>query len=89
MTTARKTVSVAKLLHMANSFMSEPKSDRNQRIAIDTFISNILHETGNYRGFALKDGFDIPIYSAEAPYRHFYFPSGAIADEYDAIASAA
>jgi hypothetical protein len=89
MTAARKTVSVAKLLHMANTYLASEGSTRDERLAIDTFISGVLHETGNYRGFAMKEGAGIPTYSADAPIRHYYFPSGTIADEYDAFAAKA
>ena len=53
MTAARKTVSVAKLLHMANTYLASEGSNRDERLAIDIFISNVLMETGNYRGFAV------------------------------------
>lgn len=89
MTAARRTVSVAKLLHMANTYLASEGSNRDERLAIDIFISNVLMETGNYRGFAVKERADISPRSADAPIRHYYFPSGAIADEYDAIAAAA
>jgi hypothetical protein len=87
MPASKKTISVAKVLHMANTYMASSKSTRDERVAIDTFISGILHETGNYRGFAVKEKAEVPIYSDAAPYRHFYFPAGKIADEYDAIVS--
>lgn len=87
MAASRKTISVAKVLHMANTFMANPKSTRDERVAIDAFISGVLHETGNYRGFAVKEDAEVPIYSDAAPYRHFYFPSGTIVDEYDALSA--
>ena len=85
--TARKTASVAKMLHMANSYLASAGSDRDGRAAIANFIEGVLHDTGNYRGFSVKESPEIAPYSAEAPVRHFYFPSGAIAAEYDAIAA--
>ena len=85
MASAKKTVSVAKVLHMANSYLASSYSSREGRVAIDTFIAGVLHESGNYRGFAVKENADIPLYTDEAPYRHFYFPAGKIVDEYDEI----
>ena len=88
MPASKKTASVAKLLHMANTYLASPDSSRDARVAIAGFIEGVLHETGNYRGFAVKEGAEIPIYSKDSPHRHFYFPAGKIADEYNEIKSA-
>ena len=87
MPASKKTASVASLLHMANTYLASSGSNRDGRVAIANFIEGVLHETGNYRGFALREGANIPVYTDEAPYRHFYFPAGKIAEEYDAIAN--
>lgn len=87
MPASKKTASVAKLLYMANSYLASSGSDRAGRVAIANFIEGVLHDTGNYRGFAVKEGAEIPIYRDDSPHRHFYFPAGKIADEYAAIVS--
>ena len=86
MPASKKTASVAKLLNMANTYLASAGSSREGRVAIANFIEGVLHDTGNYRGFAVREGAEIPVYTDEAPYRHFYFPAGKIADEYDALA---
>jgi len=87
MSASKKTASVAKLLHMANSYLASSGTSREGRVAIAHFIEGVLHDTGNYRGFAVKEKAEIPIYGDDSPYRHFYFPAGKIAEEYAAIAS--
>ena len=60
------------------------------RKAIDAMISGILHETGNYRGFAINESPEIPeipVYSDDAPVRHTYFVSEKIVDDYWNIAA--
>lgn len=80
MPAARKTMSVAKLLHMANTYMSSETSTLEGRKAIDSMISFILMETGNYRGFSILEQPEVPVY--EGPCRHNYFVSSKIVDEY-------
>jgi len=87
MPASKKTVSVAKVLKMANMYFASAESTREGRVAMDAFICGVLQESGNYRGFAVKEKADVPLYRDDAPYRHFYFPSGKIAEEYDALTS--
>ena len=82
MPAAKKTMSVAKLLHMANTYLSDENTSVEGRKAIDAMISGILHETGNYRGFAINESPEIHVYSDDAPVRHTYFVSEKIVDVY-------
>lgn len=85
MTTAKKTVSAAKILFMANSYLSSSDTTREGRRAIASMIEGVLMETGNYRGFAVKESPEVPVYSPEAPIRHFYFVSGKLDEDYEAL----
>lgn len=80
MTAARKTVSVAKLLHMANTYLASEDSTLEGRRAMDAMISAVLLETGNYRGFSILEQPEVPVY--KGPCRHNYFVSPKIVDEY-------
>jgi len=89
MPAAKKTMPVAKMLHMANSYLASKDSTREGRKAIDAMISAVLMETGNYRGFAINESPEIRVYSDEAPIRHAYFVSEKIVDDYWNIANSA
>jgi hypothetical protein len=80
MTAARKTVSVAKLLHMANTYLASEDSTLEGRRAMDAMISAVLLETGNYRGFSILEQPEIPV--NKGPCRHNFFVSSKILDEY-------
>jgi hypothetical protein len=80
MTAARKTVPVADLLHMANTYLACKDSTLDGRKAIDAMISAVLMETGNYRGFSILEQPEVPVY--EGPCRHNYFVSEKIVDDY-------
>jgi hypothetical protein len=80
MAAARKTVSVAKLLHMANSYLCSKDSTLEGRRAIDSMISAVLLETGNYRGFSILEQPEVPVH--KGPCRLNYFVSPKIVDEY-------
>ena len=85
MPAAKKTMSVAKMLHMANSYLSAEHTTKEGRRAIASMIEGVLQETGNYRGFAVKENPEISPYADDAPVRHFYFVSGKLDADYDAI----
>jgi hypothetical protein len=80
MPASRKTVSVAKLLHMANTYLASEDSTLEGRRAMDAMISAVLLETGNYRGFSILEQPEVPVH--EGPCRHNYFVSSKIVDEY-------
>lgn len=73
MPAAKKTMSVAKMLHMANSYLASKDSTLEGRKAIDSMISAVLMETGNYRGFSILEQPEVPVH--EGPCRHNYFVS--------------
>lgn len=80
MSAAKKTMPVAKMLHMANSYLASKDSTLEGRKAIDAMISAVLMETGNYRGFSILEQPEVPVH--EGPYRHNYFVSEKIVDDY-------
>lgn len=48
----RKTISVKSLVDKANGYLALDTLSQEKKEAITFFISSILHETGNYRGFS-------------------------------------
>jgi hypothetical protein len=87
MPAAKKTMPVAKMLHMANSYLASKDSTLEGRKAIDSMISAVLMETGNYRGFSILEQPEVPVH--EGPCRHNYFVSEKIVDDYWKIANEA
>lgn len=87
MPAAKKTMSVAKMLHMANSYLASKDSTLEGRKAIDAMISAVLMETGNYRGFSILEQPEVHVH--EGPRRHNYFVSEKIVDDYWKIANEA
>jgi hypothetical protein len=85
---SKKTMPVAKLLHMANTYLASKNTTKEGRRAIDGMIATILHETGNYYGFSINESPEIAPSSDDAPVRHRYYVSGKLSDDYDAIAAA-
>lgn len=59
----RKTVSVAWLLHKANTFnrLSTGEDSKGFRMGHNSFISTILQETGNYAGFRYLVDSEVPV----------------------------
>lgn len=56
----RKTVKIQSVVERANKFMLHSRDDQNrERAALHTFIADILHDTGNYRGFNYLDSRDM------------------------------
>jgi hypothetical protein len=57
---SRRTIKVVDLIDKANKFFElSPDSAKIDRIAVADFISQILHDTGNYAGFSyLRDYYD-------------------------------
>lgn len=52
---ARKTVEVGTLLRRVNFFRALGRSTADEREVMCTFIEGVLHDTGNYRGYAYLD----------------------------------
>jgi transcription initiation factor TFIIIB Brf1 subunit/transcription initiation factor TFIIB len=48
----RKTVSVKSLVDRANEYLASDTHSQEKKETIACFISFILHETGNYRGYS-------------------------------------
>jgi len=77
---ARKTVEVGTLLHRVNYFLKNANSTPAEREVLCTFIEGVLHDTGNYRGYAYLDTAEI---EGNGSRRH-YFVSGKIDADYEA-----
>lgn len=78
--TARKTIEVGTLLHRVNYFLASENSTADEREVMCTFIEGVLHDTGNYRGYAYLDTAEI---EGNGSRRH-YFVSGKIDEDYEA-----
>lgn len=48
---ARKTVTVDYIREMTNSMLANGKGTAQERKAVMIFLEDILHKTGNYKGF--------------------------------------
>jgi hypothetical protein len=57
---ARKTVSVAKIVEMGNKILRSEFGDLEFRNGVKMMVENILHETGNYRGFRMLIQEEVP-----------------------------
>mgnify|MGYP001108517802 CR=1 FL=1 len=79
---ARKTVEVGTLLHRVNYFLKNAETTADEREVMCTFIEGVLHDTGNYRGYAYLDTDEI---AGNGSRRH-YFVSGKIDADYEAAA---
>lgn len=56
----RKTILVSQIRDKANKFFLESSNENTQgRLAMITFLENLLHDTGNYRGFGYLDKKDV------------------------------
>lgn len=77
---ARKTVEVGTLLRRVNFFLKNGNGSVDEREVMCTFIEGVLHDTGNYRGYAYLDTDEI---EGNGTRRH-YFVSGKIDADYDA-----
>jgi hypothetical protein len=51
----RKTVTVDIIRDKVNQMIAAPKSTQEGRVALSVFLSSLLLETGNYRGFQYLD----------------------------------
>jgi hypothetical protein len=80
---ARKTVEVGTLLRRVNYFLKNANSTPDEREVLCTFIEGVLHDTGNYRGYAYLDTAEI---EGNGSRRH-YFVSGKIDADYEAAAA--
>ena len=68
----RKTVSVKSLVDKANGYLALNELSQEKKEAIAFFISSILHETGNYRGFSYTFHWDDTIESRAKEYNRCY-----------------
>ena len=80
---ARKTVEVGTLLYRLNYFLANDKGTPEEREIMIAFVEGILHDTGNYRGYAYLDTTEI---AGNGTRRH-YFVSGKINEDYEAAAN--
>jgi hypothetical protein len=79
---ANKTTSIAKLLLKVNNFLSNPNTSKDGRRAMSLMIEDVLHESGNYRGFSILEDSDISPHSDASPVRFFYYISTKLENEY-------
>jgi hypothetical protein len=77
---ARKTVEVGTLLRRVNFFLENGNGSPDEREVMCTFIEGVLHDTGNYRGYAYLDTAEIEGNGT----RRRYFVSGKIDADYEA-----
>lgn len=55
--TKRKTIEVERVKELANKFLDlSSNCQTNERIGVAGLLENILHETGNYKGFNYISG---------------------------------
>lgn len=77
---ARKTVEVGTLLRRVNFFLETGNGNADEREVMCTFIEGVLHDTGNYRGYAYLNTDEIKGNGS----RRRYFVSGKIDTDYEA-----
>lgn len=78
--TRRKTIEVGTLLHRVNYFLKNDQGTADEREVMCTFIEGVLHDTGNYMGYAYLSTDEIEGNGS----RRFYFVSSKIVDDYNA-----
>ena len=83
---ARKTVEVGTLLYRLNYFLKNDKGSVDEREVMCSFVEGILHDTGNYRGFAYLPKEDYPGEVDGLGTRRRYFVSGTVDADYEAAA---
>ena len=76
---SRKTYSVAKMLHMANSYLANPSSTPDGRESMCATIEAVLLGSGNYQGYKYLDTNEIKGNGT----RRFYFVHENIREEYE------
>lgn len=81
MATRKKTIAVAELVEHANKILHESTDAfRDQRKGLQTFVEDILMQTGNYKGFNYltpsmsKPGNSVGILFDETPAREHVYP---------------
>ena len=79
----RKTIEVGTLLHRVNYFLKSDRSTADEREVMCTFIEGVLHDTGNYMGYAYLSTDEI---EGNGSRRH-YFVSPKIDEDYEAAAA--
>lgn len=58
--TRKSTVKIKDLVSEVNRIMKLEHSTREQRLSLQHFIGNLLHETGNYQGFNYLHAYELP-----------------------------
>jgi len=69
----RKTVSVKSLVDKANEYLALDTISQDKKKTISFFIESILHETGNYRGYAYTFPWTADAESRMKEYNRCYF----------------
>jgi hypothetical protein len=85
--TARKTIEVGTLLHRVNYFLKNDRGSVDEREIMIAFIEGVLHDSGNYRGFAYLPAEDYPGEVDGLGTRRRYFVSGTVDADYEAAAA--
>lgn len=81
--TARKTVEVGTLLYRVNYFLKGNRSTADERDVMAAFIEGVLHDTGNYWGYAYLPAADYPGEVDGLGTRRRYFVGSKIEKEYN------
>ena len=82
---AKKTINVAKMLYWANFQLArtDEVADQGYKQGVCDMIEQILHSTGNYKGFGYHqgEGFE-PTKDNYQYFSRYYFVSDKIRDQY-------
>ena len=82
---AKKTINVAKILYWANFQLARTDeiADQGYKEGVCDMIEQILHSTGNYKGFGYhqSEGFE-PTKDNHQYFSRYYFVSDKIRDQY-------
>ena len=82
---AKKTINVAKMLYWANFQLARTDeiADQGYKQGVCDMIEQILHSTGNYKGFGYhtSEGFE-PTKDNYQYFSRYYFVSDKIRDQY-------
>ena len=82
---SRKTINVAKMLYWANFQLArtDEVADQGYKQGVCDMIEQILHSTGNYKGFGYHqgEGFE-PTKDNYQYFSRYYFVSDKIRDQY-------
>jgi hypothetical protein len=56
----RKTFPVADIVANANNYFANAKGTRDARLTLQVFVADVLHKTGNYKGFRYLEAKEVP-----------------------------